>query len=986
MNKICPKPFTELNCMSIMCPCCPAWLSTDKFNVDVLKTTKTVDEIWNYDYAEFRSSIIDGSYKYCSDTCPQKISLITGDNKSLKDTNPSLYDKVVNDTTFIPKPTHLELCYDITCNLACKSCRPSILTTPQHTIDSLYGFYKPLFKHTTEFVISGDGDAFASNHYFSLLQQDLTELSPNLDRLVVQTNGILLTKDNFDKIHINNKNHLHFLSISIDAATEDTYKKVRGGNFKKLLDNLEFVKNYKSNLKTNNWLIVYSGFTVTKYNIHEVIDFIDLACNYNFNMIQFWVAREWDRWVESKDSMHRRYSDMYIDFNDPHIIELLKKIHEKIDSMKSKIKIHWMIDDNTTSTTSKQPNIQLKGNKNMHINTNPIINHEFPSDNINNSGIQYKQPINNTVPSKSYAIFCPFYISETNEGKWITNWIHTVKEETAPKYYTLSYPKNFDISKYKNIIAELDKVAICIKSQEYMYHTDALKLAHDYLKTDYSYMVHIEQDVILCNPISNHLVNTIISEDNDFLMTDISANSHSDVPGDIDVSVFVINLSKYDSSNYYTYTNIQLEEVNTLQEDKDVYNVGDTTKLHKLFNNIPMPIIHNAMNDIIPYIYNKDKGHLFKSKYLKHWIYTEMTKHNIFADMPIYIDSARAYPLHAFLNNKLSVVNGITHYAKHLKQSRVYNNGVTQSIDSLIEWYGYQPIGKDSPNTHIDFTPYKCAGLDIVIISKNQKQAIEKMLKVLTFDLPNCNRIFVLDRCTDGSKEFLESQNEFFIERHDAEGFCAGSARNLGLKYTNPEHDVLFLDGDRIPHNLNYERIAQMLYYFNISMIKNEKDTRNWFVNVPSINTQYRNYNNNVWSSAILLRRTAINEISNIVGNGNIFDTIFDGNWGCEDEYLGDVAYSLGMISGGFPSHIYVEGTTTPSTNSSDEYRNQVEKRNKLRSNLFNMKPELFNMKPELLIGNQPYLSKDERRELVNSIVSERRNVIRNMIKHRDRE
>jgi len=47
-------------------------------------------------------------------------------------------------------------------------------------------------------------------------------------------------------------------------------------------------------------------------------------------------------------------------------------------------------------------------------------------------------------------------------------------------------------------------------------------------------------------------------------------------------------------------------------------------------------------------------------------------------------------------------------------------------------------------------------------------------------------------------------------------------------------------------------------------MIKNEKDTRNWFVNVPSINTQYRNYNNNVWSSAILLRRTAINEISNI--------------------------------------------------------------------------------------------------------------------------
>ncbi len=38
------------------------------------------------------------------------------------------------------------------------------------------------------------------------------------------------------------------------------------------------------------------------------------------------------------------------------------------------------------------------------------------------------------------------------------------------------------------------------------------------------------------------------------------------------------------------------------------------------------------------------------------------------------------------------------------------------------------------------------------------------------------------------------------------------------------------------------------------------------------------------------------------------------------------------------------------------------------------------------LLGNQPYLRKDERRELVNSIVSERRNVMRNMIKQRNRE
>ena len=61
----------------------------------------------------------------------------------------------------------------------------------------------------------------------------------------------------------------------------------------------------------------------------------------------------------------------------------------------------------------------------------------------------------------------------------------------------------------------------------------------------------------------------------------------------------------------------------------------------------------------------------------------------------------------------------------------------------------------------------------------------------LKFDIPNANRIFVLDRCTDGSKELLESYNETYIERNDAVGFCAGSARNIGLKHTNPRETIL---------------------------------------------------------------------------------------------------------------------------------------------------------------------------------------------------
>lgn len=561
----------------------------------------------------------------------------------------------------------------------------------------------------------------------------------------------------------------------------------------------------------------------------------------------------------------------------------------------------------------------------------------------------------NTIPSKPYAIFCPFYISDDNQGKWIENWINTTQKETAPKYYTISYPKNFDITKYSAILDKLNSVATCIGSSKYMYHTDALKIAHEYLMTNYSYMVHIEQDVILKEPIANHLVNTIIKDDNDVLITDIKANLYFDIPSDIDVSVFVLKLSSYDSSNYYTYTNVPIYKSEKIVDYKNKYNLGNTDKLHTLFDNVDTLNIHNAMNDIIQHVYKSTKN--------KHWVYITLNELGIEMDAPIYIDSARAYPLHAYMNNKLSVVYGITHKAKHLKQSRSLKNSNIMSSNEIIKWCGYPPIGENSPNSNIEITPHTYNGIDVVIISKNQCDSLKTMLETLKFDLPNANRIFVLDRCTDGSKEFLESNNEFFIEREDAIGFCAGSARNLGLKYTDPSHDVLFLDGDRIPHNLSHERIIQMLHYFDISMIKNEHDIRNWFVNVPSININMDKFNNNVWSSAILLKRSSIDAISSIVGEGNVFDPIFDGHWGCEDEYVGDIAKYFGMTVGGFPNFIYVEGTTTDANCTTPSYIQQVEKRKQRIENLHTVQS-----------NDSRYMNRYERRSHVE-----------NFLKHRER-
>jgi MoaA/NifB/PqqE/SkfB family radical SAM enzyme len=922
MTKICHIPFTEIKCGDVLSPCCSAWLNTESLNIDMLRTNMSASDIWKNNYSEFRRSILDGSYKFCSTTCPNKVALSNGLTPSLEQSHPDIYNKIIIDPDSI-YPHNITLTYDATCNLVCKSCRTTHIKSDPSNVAKLFNVYAPILKDCTELTISGDGDAFASPHYFSLLQSDLTDFAPKLNKITIQTNGLLFTQANYEKIHPTNKKLIRLISISIDAASEEVYKATRGGNFSILCKNLEYIKHLKET--ASDWLCIYSGYTISKNNISDAINFIDFAHKYDFNMIQYWLVRDWAR--------ANTFESITIDTNSTLYKEVRDTIKERIEPMKKEsLEIKWMISDTNIESNNETPKktlpVMQKAPRNQ-ISTNPIINQSFLNDDNTNVVSQpLNIQLNNNIPKKRYAIYCPFYITDQNLGHWIDNWISNVTAyEDADKYYTLSYPENFDVSKYDEILQKLNSVATCIKSDSKIYHTHALEISHNYLKErNYDYMLHIEQDVILNAPIGKHLINKIIEDDNDVLITDIKGLEIFDGESDIDISVFVINLHSYDSTSYHTY--ISSDNIKTFDlVDHSLYNIGDYKTIPPILTQYSNLEIYNTINTLLNTVYNKTN--------LIHWVHTYMS--NIKVDNavnPVFVDSARGYPIHAYMNNKLSIAYGMSSYAKHLKQSRTSYITTRIDINTIINRFGYQPIGEDSPNKHINLDAYFSKGLDIVIISKNQKQSIKKMLDILKFDIPTANRIFVLDRCTDGSKELLESQHEFFIERNDAVGFCAGSARNIGLKHTNPEHDVLFLDGDRIPHNLNYERIVQMLYYFNISMIKNEKDTRNWFVNIPSINTQMTKSNNNVWSSAILLRRTAINKISEIVGDGNLFDPIFDGNWGCEDEYLGDVAISLGMLSGGFPSTIYVEGETTVSNTSSPEYMSQVSKRTELKQKL----------------------------------------------------
>ena len=186
------------------------------------------------------------------------------------------------------------------------------------------------------------------------------------------------------------------------------------------------------------------------------------------------------------------------------------------------------------------------------------------------------------------ALYCPFYISSYNNASWITSWINNVAQyETVPKFYSISYAPDINIDMYKNLIDKLNEVATCIQIKEKTFHTDALSLAHDYLKNhNFKYMVHIEQDVILTKPVAYHIVNKMIADNNFVAITDIPKIDIFLEDSDIDISIFAINLIEYDNNNYSIYADTDNNIHNLISnEDKLIYtDVTCNTKLPLLKN------------------------------------------------------------------------------------------------------------------------------------------------------------------------------------------------------------------------------------------------------------------------------------------------------------------------------------------------------------------------------------------------------------------
>src|SRR5262249_3180592 len=143
----------------------------------------------------------------------------------------------------LPKgPDIVKLCHDDSCNLSCPSCRTEMIVANrerQAQLDKMLNeFIVPFLADAKTLWLSGDGDPFASRHYRDILRR--TAETNRLVRIDLHTNAMLCDERAWDDCFLAGR--VDLVQVSIDAASQGTYSVVRrGGNFERLLSNLEFL-------------------------------------------------------------------------------------------------------------------------------------------------------------------------------------------------------------------------------------------------------------------------------------------------------------------------------------------------------------------------------------------------------------------------------------------------------------------------------------------------------------------------------------------------------------------------------------------------------------------------------------------------------------------------------------------------------------------------------------------------------------------------
>jgi MoaA/NifB/PqqE/SkfB family radical SAM enzyme len=134
-------------------------------------------------------------------------------------------------------------------------------------------------ENNIENITIGGGEPLIWRHLRKFLEEVLEKTNA---RIFLLTNGLMinLIEDLLRSSRFN-------VQISVDAARRETYKRIRGGDFEKLMKNIVKLKEIGVD--------VALSYTIHSYNKAEVVDFIKKAELVEVNSIHFPIIERYGR-------------------------------------------------------------------------------------------------------------------------------------------------------------------------------------------------------------------------------------------------------------------------------------------------------------------------------------------------------------------------------------------------------------------------------------------------------------------------------------------------------------------------------------------------------------------------------------------------------------------------------------------------------------------------------------------------------------------
>ncbi|MBF0317712.1 MAG: radical SAM protein [Nitrospirae bacterium] len=281
--------------------CCCSWLPQSIGNA----YNDDFNGVWNSPAIEaIRAGIIDGSFSFCDKlSCymimlgllPRRDSLSGYINAKVQSLAPDIREHVRRTASEIPtmgtvmpvRPFFVNLANDPVCNLYCPSCREDKIipdvTELRRIEEATENVVIPLLRTAAVVELSGAGDPFASRSCMRLLAAINANDFPAL-KLVLMTNGNLLSGELWGRFR-NLEGRVASINISIDAATQGTYSRLRrGGDFDTVIKNARFAGQLYRQGRIENLKLCY---VIQRENFTEMKDFVALARDVGASQVHF---------------------------------------------------------------------------------------------------------------------------------------------------------------------------------------------------------------------------------------------------------------------------------------------------------------------------------------------------------------------------------------------------------------------------------------------------------------------------------------------------------------------------------------------------------------------------------------------------------------------------------------------------------------------------------------------------------------------------